>query len=177
MLIFFTQIIADEDDRQFISDIFVAYERFVYHELKKYIADSWELEDIFQGVFVRLINNIPTLRTLDKPRMIRYIAVTARNSAINYLHRKNRFEMVPYEDVFDENLLSGNSVEDIVFTKVYAENLGEAWNRLDAKSKYYLDATYTLGKSAVEIASDLNVPPVNVRMAISRARKKLKSLL
>ena len=177
MLTFFTQVIADDSDRQYISDIFVSYERFVYHELTKYVSDPWELEDLFQSVFVKLINNIPTLRSLDRPRLTRYIAVTAKNTAINHLHRVNRFEFVSYEDTLGNNTSGAYSIEDDVFAKVCVDSIKEAWNKLDAQSQYYLDAKYTLGKNSVEIASELGVPPVNVRMAISRARKKLKSLL
>ena len=177
MLIYFTQVITDEDDRLFISDVFITYERLVYHELRKYVDNAWELEDLFQSVFEKLINKISTLRTLDKPRLTRYIVVTAKNTAINHLHRNKKFEFVPYEDLILQDTLWDSPVEDIILAKERADQVKTAWATLDPQTQYYLDAKYTLEKSATEIAADLGVPAVNVRMALSRARNKLKKLL
>ena len=177
MLIYFTQVIADEDDRQFMTDLFLSYEKYVYHELWKYSSDPWTIEDLFQTVFVKLIDKIPTLRSLDKPRLTRYISVTAKNTAINHLHRNKKIEFVAYDEAFGENVSSPDSVEDIVFAKDRVQQIMAAWEKLDPQSQYYLDARYTLEKSAAEIAADLGVPAVNVRMGLSRARRKLRDLL
>lgn len=177
MLIYFAQVITDGDDRRFISDVFIAYERLVYHELRKYVDNAWELEDLFQSVFEKLINKIPTLRTLDKPRLTRYIVVTAKNTAISYLHKSKKFEFVPYDELILQSTPIDSSVEDLIIDKDQIGRVRAAWATLDQQTQYYLDAKYTLEKSATEIATDLGIPAVNVRMALSRARNKLKKLL
>ena len=57
------------------------------------------------------------------------------------------------------------------------EALSNIWPDLDPRSQYVLEARYLLEKSTDEIASELNIKPDSVRMAISRARKKAYMLM
>ena len=55
--------------------------------------------------------------------------------------------------------------------------LARVWLDLDKKTQYLLSAKYILKKSGKEIASDLNMPPDNVRMALVRARRKARQAM
>ena len=55
--------------------------------------------------------------------------------------------------------------------------MARVWLDLDKKTQYLLNAKYVLKKSGKEIASDLNMPPDNVRMALVRAKRKARQAM
>ena len=52
-----------------------------------------------------------------------------------------------------------------------------AYQQLDPKSRQLLDMKYSLEKSDGEIAVELGIQPASVRMALTRARGRLKAII
>ena len=171
---------ASADGRQFMEELFLSYERMVLSEIRKLVDDSWEAEDLLQTVFVKLIEKEALLRTMDVGRRTGYIAAAARNTAISALQKRKRTMLVSLDNtpfLETKSDLVGGSVEEEFILREGLETLQGIWPALDEQTRYLLEAKYLLDKRGVEIAADLGVPAANVRMALTRARRKVNELM
>lgn len=169
--------IEDEDDRSFMANLYVDYQRLMYKVIASYTTNKWDADDIFQSTLPKLIDKLADLRRMSKDKLTNYIYSTCKNTAINYLQKKGGLKEFSFEELSstipadeDPRLLSKEDDEDI-------EALHRAWKKLDPRSQYLLEARYILNKSFEEIAEDINLQSGSVRTAISRARKKARKLI
>ncbi len=171
--------IEDEDDRSFMTALFLNYERLLYSEIRKLISDSWAVEDILQSTLVKLIGKIPLLRTLDERSLVNYIITAAKNTARSLLRRVPREKLPSVDDEeFAGGVLSdGVSAEDVLIRVESVRRLADVWPLLDERSQYLLEAKYILKMESQEIAAQLGIKPDSVRVELSRARKRAQRLL
>lgn len=169
--------IEDEDDRSFMANLYVDYQRLMYRVITSHTTDPWDADDIFQSTLPKLIDKLADLRRMSNDKLTNYIYSTCKNTAINYLQKKGGLKEFSFEELSstipadeDPRLLSKEDDEDI-------EALHRAWKKLDPRSQYLLEARYILNKSFEEIAEDINLQSGSVRTAISRARKKARKLI
>ena len=179
MIPFVILAIEDEDNRSFMTTLFLNYERLLYSEIRKLISDSWAVEDVLQSTLVKLIGKIPLLRTLDERSLVNYIITAAKNTAISLLRRSPRENLPSIDDEgFAGGALSdGTSAEDVLIRVESVRRLADIWPLLDERSQYLLDAKYILGMGSQEIAAQLGIKPDSVRVELSRARKRARKLL
>lgn len=167
--------IESPEDREYMTHLYLEYERLMYWEINKYIDTPWDADDIMQTVLVKLIVKLQELQKKEPRKRSAYIMATCRNTAFNFLKKNNRisefeFEFQEQDDVDDDS----NTPEAFVVQQEEYDILYIAWKALDRKTIYLLEARYVLEKSVKEIAEDLGIPQNHVRTALSRARKKLK---
>lgn len=168
------------DDQQFMTELFLSCERLALAEIRKLVDDPWEAEDLLQSVFEKLLVKIPLLRTMDPGRRAGYVAAAARNTAITALQKRKRATVLSLDDapfLETKSSLAGGSVEEAFLLREGLASLQNIWPELDEQTRYLLEAKYLLGKRAVEIAADLGVSAANVRMALTRARRKVKDMI
>jgi hypothetical protein len=65
------------------------YYRLVRNVISKIVQKSEDLDDLVQDAFIRLIEKITLLRTLDHCRKTAYIAYTGKSVAINYVKHRD----------------------------------------------------------------------------------------
>lgn len=179
MIPFVILAIEDENDRAFMTALFVNYERLLYSEIGKLLRDPWAVEDVLQATLVKLIDKLPLLRTLDERSLVNYIITAAKNTARSLLRRAPREKLpsVDDEQFADGKLSDGVSVEDPVLRAESVKRLADIWPLLDERSRYLLEAKYILEMESQEIAAQLGIKPDSVRMELSRARKRAQKLL
>lgn len=166
--------IENDSDRDFMSQLYVAYEKLMYSEVRKIAHDPWSTEDIVQDVLVKLIDKIDLLRQLPRKKQINYIISASKNTAFTYLKRKENKDILAFDEIELQNktetpLDRGPEVK-IVFEEDLRQ-LSRIWAKLDERSKYLLEGRYILGKTAEEMAQDLGIKPSSIRMALTRARQ------
>jgi len=167
--------IESPEDREYMTHLYLEYERLMYWEINKYVENKWDAEDILQTVLVKLIDKISELKEKDTNKRSAYILATCRNTSINFLKKHNRITEFEFEfHDFDGVETDSNSPEDFVVQKDEYDILYAAWKLLDRKTMYLLEAKYVLEKPTKEIANDLGVQQNCVRAHLSRARGKLK---
>ena len=170
--------IENEDDREFMAQLYQDHERAMYAEVMKYISDPWVREDIVQDSLEGLINNLDTLR--NKPRLINYIATTVRNKAKNYYRAKSKASFSSLDDeesTLRRTMASEDDVEEQIFRKDQLAKLSEIWPQLSESSQELLERKYILGQKDAEIAEAIHVKPASVRMKMTRARQEALALL
>ena len=79
--------IEDEDDRSFMANLYVDYQRLMYKVITSHTTDPWDADDIFQSTLPKLIDKLADLRRMSKDKLTNYIYSTCKNTAINYLRK------------------------------------------------------------------------------------------
>lgn len=170
--------IEDENDREYMSNLYFQYHKLMYSAIQKSISDSWLVEDIMQTTFEKLIDKIQLLKTLSQDRLVSYILSSCKNNAYNALRYQKRHEISEFSDInnfADEDNLSNLDIH-LIRNEEYS-CLIRIWPLLNRRSQYILRAKYILEESTTEIAKDLHIQPESVRMALSRARKEARQLI
>lgn len=165
--------IEDPDDRQFMADLYLKYNRLMYSECIQILKDTWATEDVMQTAIERLIDKIPLLKTLSETKKINYIITTCRNLSKTYLKKKSResgYEISESDGVD----IGGNITEELVIQKQTMEIVGVVWASMDEQTKHLLQSKYILDKADAEIAEEIGINPNSVRTYLSRARSKMR---
>lgn len=166
--------IENDEDREFMTELYVKYQALMFSEIYKIVGTPWSAEDVRQSVVEKLIDKIALLRGMNQRGRINYIITASKNSAFNYCRdTKPLFSLDDESNIFDPD----DSLENIVFKKEDLQVFSRAWKSLDEKTQYLLSAKYILDKSANEIAEDLGMPSNNVRMALVRAKQKARKAM
>ena len=146
--------IENEDDREFMTRLYLDYSRLMQQQITKIVQDEWAAEDLMQTTLVKLIDKVQDLRTKDRNHLINYIISACKNQARNYMRDKNRHA----EYSIDEYLDTPNphdGADEIEMRLAYTdelEHLSKVWPKLDGRSRYLLESHYILEKSPYEIA-------------------------
>lgn len=167
--------IDNQDDRQFMMEVYQKYHRFMYHQAKKWISESPAQEDVVQDALVKLIPKAPLLRKLDDARLVSYIAHTVRNTAFKHLQRRARAGRVltdsGLDELEDEAAEGFSAPEDLVIRKEQKEAFRQVWADLPERERLLLEGKYLFHQSDEELAEWLGCKPGSVRMALTRARR------
>lgn len=168
--------IEDEDTRSFMEKLFLQYHKLMCSQALKFLSSSWDVEEVVQIALERLIKKADFLRTLPRDRLIDYIIVTVRNTALRYLqteYRKNIISLDDEEHAMLDQLASPDAVDDRLIREATMFELHHAWSKLELKHQCVLEWRYILECSTEEIAEKLNIKPSSVRMVLTRARQSL----
>lgn len=171
--------IEDDDDRAFMTHLVETYERLVYHTIRKVTTKNWDVDEIYQITWEKLVTKVKELRDLKRDQRVNYLITTAHNKALNYVRDRERLRESPYEDYLDVSDAkdAGNLTELRLIRGEELAGLSHIWPKLDERSRYILEGYYVLEKSMEELAQGLGVKPASVRMALTRARKAAYKLL
>ena len=172
-------IIEDDNDRDFMSTLYLSYNRLMYREIFKIVNDPWVTEDLMQEVLIKLIDRVKELRAKDRQHLINYVITVSKNKARNYVRDSNRNKEISFDDQVDYSApyLGRDEIEFHLIQKDRLKKLISAWHKLDERSRFLLEKYYFLEMSCTEIAKELGTKPGSVRMALSRARKSAYELL
>lgn len=171
--------IEDEDDRAFMTEVYVRYERLIYSEIYKLMNDRWMVEDVMQTTLMKLIDQLARLRGMDERHRINYIITAARNNAISALrtHSNRSSASLEAQQEAGWDIGSDISVEETVLLGEKIGRLKDVWPKLDARSRYLLESKYILDASSREMAQALGIKEDSVRVELSRARRRARQLL
>lgn len=179
MIPFCILAIENDEDREFMTALFINYQRLLYSEIYKILRDPWNTEDVLQATLVKLIDKIPELREKEPPRLVNYIITAARNTAYNFLRAQKKAPALLFEDYIEEaeKTTERRQMEVAFITKESLDELVRLWPQLDSRSRFLLEGKYILGKSNEALAEELSIKPASVRMALARARQCAYQLL
>ena len=167
--------IENDDDREFMTALYMQYHSLMYKLIFDIVKSPWDTEDILQEVLVKLIDKIPTLKSLERQNRINYVAVAYKNTAYNFF-RDKKPEIMLGDDI-DQFGDDCPALDEYFFKEEDLMRLAAVWPLLDEKTRYLLNGKYVLKKSAKELADDLKMPPDNIRMALVRAKRKARKAM
>lgn len=168
------------DDQAFMLEFYSDYYGLVRRAVEKAVRDTNQVEDLIHDTFLRLLDKISVLRTLDRCRLVAYVVYTSRSVCINYIRRQvvqdNHLCYGLEADLADEITDPGEAVEDLV---LYRQDTSDLWKTifcLPERQKDLLYLKYVLELDDAQIAKGYNISPAGVRQALTRARRAVKRL-
>ena len=163
-------VIEDEDERDFMADLYREYRLLLFSEIRKVINDSWVTEDLVQDVLVKLIDKVELLHSLTRVQRTSYIVTAAKNTARDYIRKKMRTPVTFLEE-YDDIPIPDFNIEEVVLNKVTMDNLLSSWPSLPEDVQEILERKYILQQSDEEIGAAFGIKPSSVRMRLTRARR------
>ncbi len=174
-------IIESDDDKEFMTRLFLDNRYIMFSEIKKLVDDSFVAEDIIQDAIVRLIDKIPLLKALEKRKQINYVITTVKNLTRNYLRKKSTRNMASFEEqnpnMQDSQNESSRNIEAFLINREQLLDLSKIWSELSDANRELLERKYILDQSDEEIAKVFEIKPISVRMKMTRARREALTLL
>ena len=180
MLSYMILAIEDDNDRAIMTELFLRYERLMYSEARKIIKNQCDPDDIISTALIKLIEKLPTLRSLGERQRVNYLITTVKHTALSEVQRITKGTMNSLDDdswYERDQIRADETVEDLVDRRESVSALEKIWGLLDAKNQYLLRARYFLALDDSEIAEVIGIKPDSVRMELSRARKQARALL
>lgn len=164
----------------FFEQLYTKYYRLMYKTACHYALSQHDVEDVLQDALTRLLVKIPKLMILPSYALPTYLVYTVKNTALN--HNKHKAIIKSHEvpdDVLSEKLYkdTSDSISDTLEKKEYNENILHVWNALSFKERDLLYRKYVLEQQDSELAEDLHCQPDSIRMMLTRARRKARSLM
>ena len=176
MLPILIMTIDDEDDRDFITRLFLQNERAMYSMAMKIVREYHAACDMVSQGCLKMIEKIDYLRKIDLKKRTPYILSIVKNESLMYL-RKRRSEHVWLTD--DERTLdSANASDDLetmFFLEVDIEILRKGIRRLKPRYRDLLEMKYFNEMNDEEISRQMGIAKDSVRQYLTIARRALKS--
>ena len=162
-----------EEDQDFALRLYHHYKRLMFHIAKKWTESLAEQEDIVQDAVEKLLGKLDLLQSLNESRRAAYISHTVRNTALKHLGRKSRDERYLVHMDLSEQEDGGLPVEEQLIRKEWQREFAKIWSELPERERLLLEGKYIFHESNEDIASWMNCKPSSVRMALTRARRKI----
>lgn len=168
-------LLEDETDRQFMENLYAQYHRLMYAQALEVLRQSQAAEDAVSESLLALIKKISLLRTFDSARLRSYVVVTVKHLSITLLNKRQREKID--SGVALEDLADAGRVDDRLLEEAGVERIRQAIRALPPREKDIMLMKYFREMTDEEIAEEIGVRPVSVRVHLSRARKHLAQLL
>ena len=155
--------VADTQNEAAWQRLFDLYAGFVFSIARSKGLNDADADDIVQTVFERLMRRRPIFESREHEKA--WLIRTAVNLCLSDLRAESRHGSVP----LDENIAGefGEDTSDVV----------EAVQTLPVQDRYAVYLYYYEGYAVKDIGKLLKEPEGTVSSRLSRARKKLKTLL
>lgn len=171
--------IQDEDDRNYVAEIFNTYEKKLYLIAYDYLHNREDSEDCVQEVMIAVIDKLEKFRTMNLKMQKVYLETTCRRKACDvYRHNKkvrtNEVALYNYPDEKPIDIVDEEAfVDKIVISAENIELLRTLIKNLDHKYKDIFYYKYAMQMSSEEIAEICGISVENVNVRYHRARKIL----
>lgn len=179
MLTMICATLSDPDERQFMTNLFIAVEKLMYKTASRYAGQA-DCEDIVQDSLEKLLRKADVLMGMDRKAQIQYVVNTIRNTAISRL-RKAKAWGGPPESMDDNDFVepesTGPSPDELLCATENQQAFRAAWKTLSTKERTLLEQKYLLKLSDAELAKIYHCQQNSMRMKLSRARKSVYKFL
>ena len=166
----------DEDDRQFVADLYQNYKLNMYYTARKIVKDPHTAEDIVQESCIAIINNLEKIKAVEICRRRAYIVSIVKNISINYNVKRDR--QSKYSFIADDEILSqqpdlDSNIEEYLIRNCEIAIIKSALLKLSDKDRTILRMKYFDDLRDVDIANYLNIKANSVRYYLTLSRRRL----
>ena len=182
MIMLMITALESEEDKAFMLNLYKNYYALVRKTVYNITRDKHQAEDLANDTFIKLIDKISSIRTLESCSLAAYVVYTSRSVAINFIKRRDVQQKHLYfgEDAdLAEKIpsLTDNIIEERIVHQEEINELKDAILKLPEKQKELLYFKYILELHGREIANILNIAPDSVRQYLTRARREAKEIM
>lgn len=160
-----------ESDRRFMMQFYEENKAFLYHCACKFTDSEHDREDITQDALLKLMRNLPTLRTLSRNQIATYLYLTVCSVYADRMKSAQGRMVYVSDDTWELADENPQFAYDAKWdTEIIKKALSERdWNLLEYK--------YILGYTDEEIAREIGCAADSVRTLLRRARSRAKGIL
>ena len=155
------------------KEIYLRYSKRIYFYCKKMLGDEKTAEDVFQDVFIALLNTVERKSELENLKS--YLFKIAGNLSLNII-RKNKTRKLEYKDIFELDYYTKSDYQDNESVET-AKLINSALELLSEEYKQAFTLQMYFNMSYIEIAEITAVPISTVRNRVVRAKLKLRQIL
>lgn len=181
MILLLIQDIETEVDRDRVLTLYSEHYALMKQKALKNVHDPDIADDLVQEAMIRIIKKIDVLRDLTSAQLLAYAIKSIQNLAIDHF-RKQRKESPPLsfeeieglissDEAFPDEALDNLEKEDIII------ELGIALRKLPERDRQVLVCKYIFQYPDKKTAKTLGIKEDSVRMALTRARTKIRNIL
>ena len=166
--------IGREDERAFMNTLYQTHKAIMYRQALSILHEKDSVEDVVGDACVALIGKISLIRSMNCYTLRAYIVSTVRNTAINFIARRDRQGKYAFLDAGDavEKVSSATpEVLDTLIRREEIDRLKDAISVLPEHERLALTMKYLDELPDRDIASVLGIQPASVRSCLMRARR------
>ena len=150
-------------DETAMADLYDRYSSIVYGVALRVLADTTAAEDVLQEVFLQLWRN-PRRFDADRGRLAPWLAVIARNRAIDMLRKRPR-----EEDIAELPISTKVDLEDAAVRRQAVDKVRGVLAALPPEQRKNLEMAFFEGMTHTEIAAKTGEPLGTVKTRIRSA--------
>lgn len=175
----FISSIADDDQRSFMEQLYLDHHASMKRTARKVLHHPEDAEDVVQIVCMALCKKVSLLKEMECNTLRSYIVISVKNTAINLIRSRDRRPELLWgeSDYLDSLLGSQDPLEGNEFFNLEQIAMNQVVGQLPLRERNLLEMKYVLQYTDEEIAGDLGIKPVSVRVMLMRTRQKLRELL
>lgn len=181
MSLFFMTLMDDEDEKEYITNLYRQYYPLMKKKAYSIIRDNGVVDDLIQDAFLKLIPKIPLLRSLSCYKTTSYIVYTLKHVCLDYIRKMKRRSQRAFSGLTDDVAnqipdLQAATEENYIQHEEF-EALELALFKLSERDQSLLYFKYNMEMSDQEIAGLLDIPAQHVRQYVARARRRAFQIL
>ena len=171
-------VIENDDDREFIAALYESKRKLWVRKAYALTQDWQTAEDMVSDSFVKLIDKIELLRSLNCYKADAYVVITIENTCKTYLSQnaKHRSNVDYYAEAGMEQLKSDFSTEKAVLDKLDLELAKSAIEKLDEFEKDFIVKSFFERLDDHEISKQTGMKYNNIRTYRCRLINKIKKM-
>jgi RNA polymerase sigma-70 factor (ECF subfamily) len=147
-------------DKSAMGSLYDRYSRVVYGVALRVLGNTTAAEDVVQEVFLQLWRN-PRSFDADRGRLAPWLAVIARNRAIDHLRKRP-----PEDDISELPIATGLDLEDDTALSLAVEKVRGAMAQLPPEQRKALEMAFFEGMTHTEIAGKTGDPLGTIKTRI-----------
>jgi RNA polymerase sigma-70 factor, ECF subfamily len=147
-------------DETAMADLYDLYSNIVYGVALRVLGNTSAAEDVLQEVFLQLWRN-PQAFDADRGRLPAWLAVIARNRAIDHLRKRP-----PEDDIEDLSISTGVNMESATAQRQAVEKIRGVLAQLPAEQRRVLEMAFFEGMTHTEIAGKTGEPLGTIKTRI-----------
>lgn len=174
MLLFYTLLIEEDDDKARFEKIYTLYRKKMWYAANSVLSDSYLAEDAVHNAFIGIAKNMKRIEAADSPKTLSYVITAAKNAAIDILRKSKGITETDIDELYNVGDKESSSFYRTVETEDFIERI------LASMPETYRDVLYLLiveQMSEKEIAELLGRKPGTIHQQVRRGRMILKEEL
>lgn len=165
-----------EGDDSAINILIERHRKRVYNYILMLVKDSNVADDIFQELFIKVLNSIRADKYSDSGKFVSWVLRIAHNMVIDHFRAKSQRVMVSTDteySILNNKSLVENTVEDKIIVEQTEKDVRKLVDFLPLEQKEVVIMRHYLGLSFKEIAEQTGV---SINTALGRMRYALLNL-
>ncbi len=122
--------IENDDDREKAAELYRLYSSTMLYIAKSILHDHYLAEDAVIQAFIRIIDNLNKIKTINCYQTRGFVVIIVRNIAFDFLRHQNRSKTVSIDDNLDY-LSDEEPVLDNITTKEACSRITDAITKLN----------------------------------------------